>query len=106
MAKYCGLVGIATQQETSPGVWKPVIVEHEVFGDVVRDNVNFQQSSSDQLNDKIKINNQISIIVDPIVMENFSSIIYITYWGAKFKIVTAEVKYPRVLLSMGEVYNG
>ena len=104
MAKYCGKVGISTQTETSPGVWQPNIVEHTVYGDITRDFVNFQ--GAEQLNDKIKINNQISILVDPFVMENFSSIIYVTYLGAKWKITTAEIKYPRVLLSMGEVYNG
>lgn len=103
MAKYAGFVGIATQVETSPGIWEAQIVEHPVYGDVIRDNVNFQ--NSDQVNDKIKINNQISILVDPYIQENFSSIVYITYWGAKWKIVTSEIVYPRAKLSMGEVYN-
>lgn len=106
MAKYAGYVGIATQQETPPGsgIWKPVIVEHPVYGEIIRDNVNFQNAEG--VNDKIKINNQISIVIDPFVKENFSSIVYVTYWGAKWKIVTSEIVYPRAKLSMGEVYNG
>ena len=106
MARYAGFVGVAVQEETPPGsgIWKSKIVEHPVYGDVVRDNVNFQNDEG--VSDKIKINNQISIIVDPYIQENFSSIVYITYWGAKWKIVTSEIVYPRAKLSMGEVYNG
>ena len=106
MAKYAGYVGIATQVETpeGSGIWKSTIVEHQVFGDIVRDNVNFQNDGG--INDKIKINNQISILVDPYIQENFSSIVYITYWGTKWKITTSEIVYPRAKLSMGEVYNG
>ena len=104
MPKYYGSLGISTQVETSPGVWKPAIVDHPVYGDFVRDNRN--NLKSEQVNDNVKINNQISIVMDPYVMENYSSIVYITYIGAKWRISTVEVKYPRLLLSMGELYNG
>ena len=79
-------------------------VPHDVYGDFVRDNRN--NLKSEQVNDNVKINNQISIIMDAYVMKNYSSIIYVTYLGAKWKINTVELKYPRLLLSMGEVYNG
>ena len=103
MAKYFGEVGISIQVETKPGVWQPKIVPHNVYGEIVRDNRNAVAAS--QANDNFKINNQISIIMDPYVMENISSIVYITFGGAKWRISTIEVKYPRLLLSMGEVYN-
>jgi hypothetical protein len=104
MAKYASYVGIAVQQETSPGIWERIIVDHPVFGDEIRNNVNFQ--GTEEVSDKIKINNQISIIIDPFLKENFSSIVYVTYWGAKWKITTSEIVYPRAKLSFGEVYNG
>ena len=103
MNKYSGIVGLSTQTEVRPGIWKPQIVEKFVYGDIVRDNRN--NVSADQANDNIKINNQISIVANPILMENFRSIVYITYAGAKWRVSTVEVKYPRLLLSMGEVYN-
>ena len=104
MAKYCGKIGILSQKEVTPGVWKSQITEKMVYGDIVRDNQN--NINREQVNDSIKINNQISIIGDPSIYADFSSLIYITYAGAKWKITTIEVKYPRLLLSMGEVYNG
>lgn len=104
MPKYFGFLGISTQVETVPGVYKPEIIDHPVYGDFVRDNRN--NVGSDQVNDNVKINNQISIVMDAYVMENYSSIVYVTYLGAKWRISTVELKYPRLLLSMGEVYNG
>ena len=103
MNKYSGMVGLSIQEEERPGIWKPKIVEKFVYGDIVRDNRN--NLSADQANHNIKINNQISIVANPFLMENFRSIVYLTYAGAKWGVTTVEVKYPRLLLSMGEVYN-
>ena len=103
MNKYSGKVGLSILTEVKPGIWKPQIVEKSVFGDIIRDNRNVV--GSDKTNDDIKINNQISIVANPFLMENFRSIVYLTYAGAKWRITTVEVKYPRLLLSMGEVYN-
>ena len=103
MNKYSGMVGLSIDTEDRPGIWKPQIVEKFAYGDIIRDNRN--NVSADQANDNIKINNQISIVANPFLMENFRSIVYITYAGAKWRISTVEVKYPRLLLSMGEVYN-
>lgn len=103
MNKYSGIVGLVMDVEVRPGVWKQQAVEKFVYGDIVRDNRN--SITADQVNDNMKINNQISIVASPFLMENFRSIKYLTYAGAKWKITTVEVKYPRLLLSMGEVYN-
>ena len=105
MAKYCGMLGILSQVETAPSVWEPRVIEKMVYGDIVRDNQN-NINKNNQVNDSIKINNQISIIGDPSIYTDLSSLIYVTYAGAKWKITTIEVKPPRLLLSMGEVYNG
>lgn len=103
MNKYSGYVGLVMDVEERPGIWKQKAVEKFVYGDIVRDNRN--NTSGDQVNDNMKINNQISIVASPFLMENFRSIKYLTYAGAKWRITTVEVKYPRLLLSMGEVYN-
>lgn len=103
MNKYSGYVGLVMDVEARPGVWKQQAIEKFVYGEIVRDNRN--NTFSDQVNDNMKINNQISIVASPFLMENFRSIKYLTYAGAKWRITTVEVKYPRLLLSMGEVYN-
>lgn len=103
MNKYSGKVGLVMDVEVRPGIWKQQAVEKFVYGEIIRDNRN--SVTSDQVNDNMKINNQISIVASPFLMENFRSIKYLTYAGAKWRITTVEVKYPRLLLSMGEVYN-
>lgn len=104
MAKFCGMIGFATQRETAVDVWEDdAIVERKYFGDVTR---NFTQNkSSDHLNDNIDISNTISIIADPYVNQNLHAIRYVVFMGTKWKVTNIEVQYPRLLLSIGGVYN-
>jgi len=103
MNKYFGKIGFAITEETKPGIWKEQITEREYYGDVLRDYAN--RTSGQGLNDDIMINNQISIISDPFAYNNYSSIKYVEWMGAKWKCRSVEVKYPRLLLSLGGVYN-
>lgn len=104
MAKWFGKIGFAEAKETSPGVWSEEIVDHEYYGDVLRNSRRLQ--ASDKLNDDINISNEISIVADPFANNNFHSMRYIEFMGAKWKITNAEVKYPRLVLTIGGLYNG
>lgn len=103
MAKYYGKIGYATSEEVKPGVWKKKITEREYFGDVIRNTRRLQ--SSGNLNDNIIVSNEISIVADPFANENFHSMLYVEFMGAKWKISNVEVQYPRLILTIGEVYN-
>ena len=103
MAKYYGKIGYATSEEVKPGVWKKRITEREYFGDVYR-NTRKLQSSGNQ-NDNITISNEISIVADPFAYENFHAIRYAEFMGSKWKVTSVDVQYPRLILSLGEVYN-
>ena len=103
MEKYYGKVGYATSEEVKPGVWKKRITEREYFGDVIRNTRRLQ--SSGNLNDNIIVSNEISIVADPFANENFHSMLYVEFMGAKWKISNVEVQYPRLILTIGEVYN-
>lgn len=104
MAKFYGKVGYAITKETSPGVWKPSIVERMYSGDLVR-NTTRKLESSGEVNDNITISNDISIVADQFAIENFGSMIYAEFMGTKWKISSVEVQYPRLLLSLGGVCN-
>ena len=104
MAKYYVKIGYATSEEVKPGVWKKRITEREYFGDVIRNTRRLQ--SSGNLNDNIIVSNEISIVADPFANENFHSMLYVEFMGAKWKISNVEVQYPRLILTIGEVYNG
>lgn len=105
MAKFYGAIGYGIPEETKPGVWKEQIIERNSTGDVERSMGNWS-TPSDSTNDDFTINNQISIIADPFAFQHFQYMKYITYMGAKWKIKSVEVKHPRLILSVGGVYNG
>lgn len=104
MAKFFGKIGYGITNEIRPGVWDETITEREYFGDVNR--LSRSLSVSDKVIDDITISNEISILADPFAYENFHTIKYIEYMGAKWKISKVEVKYPRLILATGGVYNG
>lgn len=105
MAKFFGSIGFAEQQtETSPGVWEESIIEREYYGDLIRNIRRLQ--SGDKVNDDVNVTNEISIVSDPFANENFHSMRYVEFMGAKWKITSVEVQYPRLILTIGGVYNG
>lgn len=105
MAKYYGAVGFMDTQETRPGIWTEEIVERNYCGDIIR-NIRRQDPVQNEVNDKINVQNQISIVMDPYANEHFFNIRYVTWQGAKWKVSSVEVQYPRLVLSVGGVYNG
>lgn len=104
MAKFYGKIGYIQNIEVEPGVWADKATERSYYGDVTRDTSRFQQS--DGVNDDITINNTISIVADPYANENFQYMRYVEYMGIKWKVTNAEVRYPRIILSLGGMYNG
>lgn len=104
MAKFYGPIGYAETVETKPGVWEEQITERMYCGDLVRNTRRLQDSG--MLNDNINVANEISIVADPFANENFHSMRYVEFMGAKWKISNVEVQYPRLILSIGGEYNG
>ena len=104
MAKWCGKVGYAVMKETKPGVWKEEFTEQKYFGDVIQDSRRLQ--SANQVNDDIVVLTRISFVADPFALSNFHSIRYAEFMGAKWKVSTVDVQYPRLILTLGGVYNG
>lgn len=103
MAKFYGAVGYAVTVETSPSVWEEQITERMYSGELVQ---NYSRSeSSGGVNDNINISNNISIIADPYANENFHQMRYVEFMGTKWKISRVEVRYPRLTLILGGVYN-
>ena len=104
MAKFHGKIGYNDSVETAPGVWDEKITERTYCGDLIRNTRRLQ--STDKVNDDVNIGNEISIVADPYAMNNFHSIRYAEFMGTKWKVSTVEVQYPRLILSLGGLYNG
>lgn len=104
MAKFYGIIGYAKPVNSNHGVWIDEITERECYGDVYRNTRRLEQSGT--LNDNINIANEISIIADPYARENFHAMKYVVFMGTKWKITNVEVQYPRLILTLGGLYNG
>ena len=104
MSKFYGEIGYAVTKETAPGVYTETVEKRNYYGDLLRNSRSMQ--SAGQVNDNINISNEISIVADPFAMENFHSMLYVNYMGANWKVSNVEVKYPRLILTIGGVYNG
>lgn len=108
MAKFYGVIGYVETVETTPGVWSKIATERQYYGDLLR---NYgKHESSGEVNDNINIANEISIVADPYATEHFFAIQYVKFQlprlGGVWKVTNAEVAYPRIILTIGGVYNG
>lgn len=105
MARYCGKIGYATTVEVSPGVWKDEITERKHYGDVLENNARWTPVSN-STNDNLSLGNRFSIVADPYAEQNFHSMRYIEFMGTKWKITNITASRPRLIISVGGVYNG
>lgn len=104
MSKWFGKIGCAVANETEPGLWDETILERDYYGDMSYDRRKRQASGG--INDDISLANVISILADPFAIENCSHMVYVEIMGAKWKISEVEVQYPRLILTIGGVWNG
>ena len=105
MAKFYGKVGYIVQEETSPGVWLPKVTELPYSGDTIKNSSGWTPSNV-STNDNLKVSNQISIIADPFANLNFHNMRYVEFMGGLWDITNVEVLRPRLILTIGGVYNG
>ena len=104
MAKFYGAVGFVESVETRPGGWMEEVTERKYAGELIKNTRRLQNSG--QVNDNVDIANQVSIVADPFAYSNFHSMRYVTYMGTNWKITSIEVQYPRLILTIGGLYNG
>lgn len=104
MARFSGRVGYGESIETAPGVWVDNIVERSYFGDVVRNARNLREGEN--LSADLSVQNSISIVADAYANDHFFAIRYVEWAGALWTVSSVEVQSPRLLLRLGEVYNG
>lgn len=104
MAKWSGKIGFSTSVEVEPGYWEEQIIEKQYTGDVITHSV--KRQNSEGVNQNINISSSISIIANPFANKHCSEMTYITYMGAKWKISDITPEFPRLKLTIGDLYNG
>ena len=107
--KFYGIVGYTeTVEETGEreGIWSPVKpIERPYYGDVIRNTRRWDQNN-DSINDDLAINNSISILADDFAYKHCYAMKYVKWLGATWKITNVEIQRPRLILTIGGVYNG
>jgi hypothetical protein len=113
MNRFHGKVGYGETIEVLPGtstpspgsgVWDDVITERAYTGDVVRSSALIQQG--DAVNPDISMSVSISILTDDHIIAHYSKIKYVEWAGELWTVTNVEPKSPRLILSLGSVYNG
>ena len=74
--RYFGEIGFAETRETSPGIWQEVIT-----------------------------NAVISIVGDTYAFDHLFAIRWCQWAGALWTVAYADFKRPRIVLTLGELYN-
>lgn len=103
MSKFFGNIGFAIEEETSPGVWSKVVTPKPYSGEVLDNRWRTQTGSN--VNQTVTFNGDFSVLADPYALKNHPYIVYVEYMGVKWEVTGVSVSYPRLLLTVGGVYN-
>ena len=104
MAKWHGIVGYIKPVRTSPGVYTNDLIERNYYGDIIRNSRGWS-TPSEGTNDNLTLNNQISILADSFATDNSGFMKYVEIKGVKWKITNIEIQHPRLLLTIGGLFN-
>lgn len=104
MAKFFGLVGYVSQVESVPGVWSTVDDPRLMKGDIIRQSSNNQ--NDDKVNSDVSFNHRISLLGDTYAFNNYFNIKWIEVAGKKLEVSGIEIQRPRIIVTLGGLYNG
>ena len=107
MARFYGEIGflrnIEKDPDNRPGIYIEVLTKRNYYGDVLSNSRRWDQNGN--FNDNLVINNRISIVADSFAKANFGAMKYVKWQGVDWKITNAEVRYPRIILTIGGEYH-
>jgi len=63
-------------------------------------------SEADNVNKDLSTSNSISIVADAEANEQYFAIRFVEWGGVVWTVTEVEVQFPRLILRLGEVYNG
>lgn len=103
--KFYGRIGFGQTVEVRPGVREDVITERKLYGDVLRPGRSYEEGT--KVNKDISLSNRISVVIDdPWISENSYAIRFVEWKGVLWTVKKIDEARPRLILSLGEVYNG
>lgn len=104
MTRFYGKVGFANEGSLVDGVWTEGVTERSYFGDVLTEVINPQPG--DKVVSDIQVSHRIEVVADAYLMDNFVRVKFVEWSGVLWVATSATIQRPRVLLTLGGVYNG
>ena len=106
MARFRNLVGFFTDGKLVGGVWKEDVVERPYGGKILNETLSSTESS-EKYHEDVRLQSRVSIVADSYAFENIPQIKYvIDEDGDAWQVTSVEIKRPRLILSLGGLYNG
>lgn len=108
MARFSGTIGFIKTEESDPvehpSVYREVVTEKQYYGDVFSNN-NWRWDQNGNLNENLSISHRISVVADSFAKENLGYMRFVRWLGDTWKIVNAEIQYPRIVVTLGGQYH-
>lgn len=104
MSRFEALVGYESPGEMVNHVYQAVVVERDYTGEELQ--VLRSLIDSGKVNSDISLLNRYSIWADAYALEHYSWIKYLVKDEVRWTVTSVEVQRPRLILSLGGVYNG
>lgn len=103
--KFSGKAGFRIDDvEIEPGVYEPKVVVKAIKGNVVSNSYQHQNSDKSTI-DNVRITNQLSIVANQFLNKHIANLMYVEFQGVKWKVENFDIRPPRVVVSLGGVYN-
>lgn len=105
--KFYDVVGFTTgtvETEPGSGVLVETVVERFYYGDITRNTRQIQ--NPDKVNFDLSVSDAVSIVADMFALQSFAAIRYCQWMGTLWIVTNVEAQRPRLLLTLGGVYNG
>lgn len=103
MGRYYGQIGFLKLVEGPDGVYREQISERNYYGDILSNTTRYEASG--YLNDNLALNEKISIVADSFAVRHIGSMKYLKRHGVAWTIKSIEQAYPRLIITVGSVYN-
>ena len=109
MEKFYGMIGFSTDSKEGYGensgiVMEIPIIERPYYGDITELSHKYVQGET--ITDNLRIDIQISIVADDYAEMHMMDMKYVPYHGMLLKVNKVIPKRPRLILTVGGLYNG
>lgn len=102
---YHGKFGFVSAVDKGHGIWGKEIVERTYYGNLKR--VSWHRADPQSMNPGVNISNQISVMTDAFLNDNFPDLKWVEFRGKKWAVMNVEVEPPRIVITLGDIYvNG